>query len=41
MRSRMVIVQEFRQLLSQAFIALAFVTKNNRAFKQRFLQLLG
>ena len=41
MRSRMVIVQEIRQLLSQAFIALAFVTKNNRAFKQRFLQLLG
>ena len=41
MGSRMVIVQEFRQLLPQAFIALAFVAKNDRAFKQRFLQLLG
>jgi hypothetical protein len=37
----MAIVQELRQLLPQAFIALAFVTKNDRAFKQRFLQPLG
>jgi hypothetical protein len=37
----MVVVQELRQLLPQAFVPLAFVTENNRAFEQRFLQLLG
>ncbi len=30
---RMVVVQEFRQLLPQAFVALAFVTEDNGTFK--------
>jgi hypothetical protein len=38
---RMVIVEEFRQLLAQAFVAFGFVTENNRAFEEDFLQLLG
>ena len=37
----MVIMEEFRQLLSQALVAFGFVTENNRAFEQGFLQLLG
>jgi hypothetical protein len=36
----MVVVQEFRQLLPKAFVALAFVTEKDRALKQGFLQLL-
>jgi hypothetical protein len=38
---RMVIVQEFRQLLPQAFVSFGFVTEDNRAFEESFLQLLG
>jgi hypothetical protein len=41
MGSSMVVVQKFRQLLPQAFVALAFVTEEDRAFKEGFLQLLG
>jgi hypothetical protein len=37
----MVIVQEFRQLLPQAFVALAFVTENDGPFKEGFLERLG
>ena len=39
--SRMVVVQEFRQLLPQAFVALAFVTENDGPFKEGFLERLG
>lgn len=41
MGPRMVIVQEFRQLLPQAFVALAFVTENDGPFKEGFLERLG
>ena len=41
MGSRMVVVQEFRQLLPQAFVALAFVTENDGPFKEGFLEGLG
>ena len=37
----MVVVQEFRQLLSRAFVALAFVTENDGPFKEGFLEGLG
>lgn len=37
----MVVVQEFSQLFPQTFVAFAFVTENNRAFEEQFLQLLG
>jgi hypothetical protein len=37
----MVIVEEFRQLLPRAFVAFGFVTENNRALEQGFLQPLG
>jgi hypothetical protein len=36
-----VVVQEFSQLLAQAFVALALVAENDGAFEQRMLQLLG
>jgi hypothetical protein len=39
-RSQVVIVQEFRQLFSQALIALAVVPANDCALKELFLQLL-
>jgi hypothetical protein len=34
-------VEDFRQFLGQDFVALGFVTENNRAFEEDFLQLLG
>jgi hypothetical protein len=34
------IVEEFGQLLAQTFVALAFVSENDRAFKERLLKLL-
>ena len=34
-------MQEFRQLLPQAFVALAFVTENDGPFKEGFLERLG
>jgi hypothetical protein len=37
----MVVVQEFRQLLPQAFVTLAFVTENDGPFKEGFLERLG
>ena len=37
----MVIVKEFSQLLAQTFVALALVPKNDGAFEQGVLQLLG
>jgi hypothetical protein len=36
----MVVVQEFRQLLPQAFVAFAFVAENDCPFKEGFLQFL-
>ena len=41
MGPRMVILQEFRQLLPQAFVALAFVAENDGPFKEGFLEGLG
>jgi hypothetical protein len=40
-RAGVVIVKEFSQLLAQTFVALALVPKNNGAFEQGVLQLLG
>ena len=37
----MMVVQEFRQLLPQAFVTLAFVTENDGPFKEGFLEGLG
>jgi len=36
----MMVVQEFGELLSQTFIALALVAKNDGAFEKQMLQLL-
>jgi len=36
----MMVVQEFGQLLAQAFITLAFVAENDRPFEQGLLKLL-
>ncbi len=40
MGARVMLVQEFSQLLAQAFIALAFVTEKDCPFEQRLLLLL-
>jgi hypothetical protein len=40
-RAGVVIVKEFSQLLAQTFVALALVPKNDGAFEQGVLQLLG
>jgi hypothetical protein len=37
----MMVVQEFRQLLPQAFVTLAFVTENDGPFKEGLLEGLG
>jgi hypothetical protein len=34
------IVQKFRQLLAQAFVAFAFVAEHHRPFEQRVLQIM-
>ena len=38
LRSRVVLVQEFRQLFPQAFVAFAPVSEDDRALKQGLLQ---
>jgi hypothetical protein len=40
-RAGVVIVKEFSQLFAQTFVALALVPKNDGAFEQGVLQLLG
>jgi hypothetical protein len=40
LRPRVMIVEEFGQLLAQAFVALAFVAENDGPFEQGLLKLL-